>query len=62
MKKSYLVIWQLSTNEQSRTETPIDVVLLEINSAKEKYALIIAELENQVGTHYNITIIGIFNL
>lgn len=68
MKISYLVIWQRGNNNQSRTESPIDVRFsqneYEKSSAKEKYDKIIGELkkvEHEEGSD-NITILGIYKL
>lgn len=36
MLQSFLIIWQLGSNEQSRTETPIDVIFVSGMSAEEK--------------------------
>lgn len=68
MKISYLVIWQLEDNKNSRENTPIDVRFsqneLEKMSAQEKYDRIVDQLKkdtNEVGSD-NITIVGIFKL
>jgi len=65
-EKQYLVIWQLSDNEQSRENTPIDVEFQKgiTYSAKQRYDMIVKKLKkkiNQVDNDY-VTIVGIFKL
>ena len=65
-EKQYLVIWQLSDNEQSRENTPIDVEFEKgiPYSAKQKYDMIVKKLQkkiNEVDNDY-VTIVGIFKL
>lgn len=61
MKVSYLVIWQLGDNEQSREETPVDVTYVNHveYTAQEKYNKIIEKIKKN---HDNMTVVGIFKL
>ncbi len=66
MNTSYLVIWQLGNNEQSRDNTPVDINM-DINppySAKEKYGKIVTKLKKEIDEVGNdrVTIVGIFKL
>lgn len=68
MKISYLVIWQLADNKQSRDNTPIDVRFSPSDytkmSAQEKYDKIVEQLKkeiDEVGSD-NINIVGIFQI
>lgn len=64
MMKPYLVIWQLGTKDESRTETAIDVVINEINSAYERYNRILDELRRyeRINPKQDLRILGICQL
>lgn len=65
IKTSYLIIWQLGDNEQSRTESAIDVEFIESWNASRKLLAIEVELNNQhpyFDPNRSGTIIGIFKL
>jgi hypothetical protein len=62
MKTSYLVIWQYGHDEKSKTETPIDVIINDVNSAEEKYERICRALEKETGEYESVIILGIFKL
>jgi len=61
MKKRYLVIWQLGNNEQSKHETAVDVIVNEVNTAKEVYQRIVKAVEKET-TFDNINILGVYSL
>jgi hypothetical protein len=62
-KTSYLVIWQLGNNNQSKENTPIDVDVTACKSAKGKYDKIVQELSDNIYHDPSyITILGIYKL
>lgn len=61
MKKRYLVIWQLGDNEQSKTETAVDVIVNEVNTAKEVYQRIVKAVETET-SYSNINVLGVYAL
>ena len=61
MKKRYLVIWQLGNNEQSKNETAVDIVVNEVNTAKEVYQRIVKSVEKET-TFDNINVLGVYAL
>ena len=61
MKKQYLVIWQLSDNDQSKSWTPLDIA--PNDSAKETFETIKEALCKQTNTPARIlNILGIYPL
>jgi hypothetical protein len=62
MELCYLVIWQLGLNEQSHTETPINIKINSFINATEKYRLIREALREQTGEFEDVRIKSICKL
>jgi hypothetical protein len=64
MEKRYLVIWQLGNNEQSKHETPLDVIVNDVNTAEEIYDRIKNAIIKTYGKGYSdkMNILGVYTL
>lgn len=62
----YLVIYQLDSNEQSKTSLPITIEINKNAKADEKYFYLLAKIRENEGLSYDdvkiINILGIYKL
>ncbi len=57
MNQSYLVIWQLGDNEQSHTETPIDIDINRSDIAEDIYEKILKEVSTKENVEEDVIVI-----
>ncbi len=62
MEKYYLVTWQLGDNDQSYTETPVNIIVSALWMAGDIMAAIKNAIQDQYGVNKNRRILGVFSL